>query len=210
MSDPEIQAVVVEDHFALRKGLELLLRDDGIRVIGVAGTVSAGVRMITDRRPDVAIVDLALEGGGGPKLASAVLARDPYARILFYTGAPDRALLRAAFDCGARGFALKAERPEELLAAVRAVAVGDEYVDPRVAELLERSEPTPARTLTAREREIIDLLADGLKGDEIAERLVLSPETVQTHVRNAMRKLGARTRVHLLALAIRLREIDFV
>src|SRR5437588_20897 len=118
-----------------------------------------------------------------------MLARDPTIGILVYTGTRDEMLLREALDSGARGFALKAGPPGELLAAVRAVADGREYVDPRLARLLDA--PAPAHTLTAREREIIDLLAEGMKMEEIAERLVISPQTVQTHVRNLMRKLGA-------------------
>ena len=208
MSSDEIQAVIVEDHLALRRGLELLLRDQNIRVIGVAETPAAGARIILARKPDVAIVDMALDGGSGVEVAREVLVQEPKAGILFYTGGAEQGLLQEALESGARGFALKAGGPGELLTAVRVVAAGGEYVDPRVARLVATQEETQRQTLSPREREVIDLLAEGLKGDEVAERLTLSPETVQTHVRNLMRKLGARTRVHALALAIKQREID--
>lgn len=205
--DDEIEVVLVEDHLALRKGIELLLRNDGIRVIGVAGTPAEGERMIRDRTPDVAIVDIGLDAGSGLALARNILAKDPAAGILLYTGTDDRGLLREALSSGARGFALKAGSPTELVAAVRAVAAGGDYLDPRIAPLLDTADTAPAPILSEREREVMDLLAEGLSAEEIADRLVLSPLTVQTHVRNVMRKLGARTRVHALALALRQRQI---
>jgi DNA-binding NarL/FixJ family response regulator len=206
-SDHQIQVVLVARHLALRKGIELLLGNEGLRVIGVAQTASEGVRMIKERNPDVAIVDIGLVGRSGLGLVREVLAADRAAGILLYTGTVDRALLQDALNSGARGFALKAGRPEELIGAVRIVAAGGEYVDPRIAELLEL--PEEARPmLTSREREILDLLAEGLRTDEVAARLAISPLTVDTHVRNVMRKLGARTRAHALALALRLHEIE--
>jgi DNA-binding NarL/FixJ family response regulator len=207
MMPEAIQVVIVEDHLAVRKGVELLLAAEGIRVTGVADTAVAGARMIRDRRPDVAIVDIGLQGGSGLDLVSDVLAVEPKAGILLYTGAVDRALLREALDSGARGFAAKAGPPEELIGAVRAVAGGGQYVDARLVRLLEV--PGGAQpSLTRREREVLGLLARGRKTAEVARELVLSPMTVDTHVRNAMRKLGARTRGHAIALALRLQEIE--
>lgn len=207
MTPEAIQVVIVEDHLALRKGVELLLAAEGIRVTGVADTAVSGARIVADRRPDVAIVDIGLQGGSGLDLVRDVLAVEPGAGILLYTGAVDRALLREALDSGARGFAVKAGPPEELIGAVRAVAGGGQYVDPRVARLLEVPGGAPP-SLTRREREILGLLARGRKTSEVAAELVLSPMTVDTHVRNAMRKLGARTRGHALALALKLQEIE--
>ena len=200
--DREIQVVLVEDHLALRKGIELLLRNEGIRVVGVADNPAEGERMIRDRAPDVAIVDIGLDAGSGLGLARSVLADDPEAGILVYTGARDATLLQEALGSGARGFALKAGSPSELVDAIRAVAAGDEYLDPRIAQLVERPDVDAAKPLSKREREVMALMARGMTMGEIAEELVLSPLTVQTHVHNAKSKLGARTRVHALALAL--------
>jgi DNA-binding NarL/FixJ family response regulator len=205
---PELRVVIVEDHLAVRKGVELLLRSEGIRVIGVAETPRDGERIIMARKPDVAVVDVRLGDESGLDLARAVLADDPDAGILIYTAEEDQPILREALDCGARGFALKAGAPAELLAAIRAVAGGGEYVDPRIARMLELGEESTAHALSPREREVVGLLAEGLRSEEIAQRLNLSPLTVDTHSRNMMRKLGARTRVHALALAIRLHEVE--
>jgi DNA-binding NarL/FixJ family response regulator len=211
MTGDALQIVLVDDHLALRKGIELLLRAEGIRVTGSTATVEGGRDMVLARRPDVAVVDVGLDGGSGVDLARQVLARRPDTGILLYTGAMlDQTTFREALGCGARGVALKAGAPAELIGAIRTVAGGGQYVDPRLAALLDARERGALCLLTRREREILDFLAGGLSGEEVAVRLVLSPQTVQTHVRNLMRKLGARTRVHALALALRHRETELV
>jgi DNA-binding NarL/FixJ family response regulator len=211
MTGDALQIVLVDDHLALRKGIELLLRAEGIRVTGSTATVEGGRDMVLARLPDVAVVDVALDGGSGVDLARQVLARRPDTGILLYTGGMlDQTTLREALGCGARGVALKAGAPAELIEAIRTVAGGGQYVDPRLAALLDARERGALSLLTRREREILDFLAGGLSGEEVAVRLVLSPQTVQTHVRNLMRKLGARTRVHALALALRHRETELV
>jgi DNA-binding NarL/FixJ family response regulator len=200
--------VIVEDHLALRKGLELLLRDTEFEVIGAAGDAEEGRRLIDRRPPDVAIVDIGLPGASGVDMTRAALAAHPAMGVLLYTGIGDQDTLVKALDSGARGFALKAGAPEELMAALRAVVRGDSYVDERLRQLLlSRSTTERIGVLSPREREVLDLLSKGLNGEEIAARLVLSPETVRTHVRNAMEKLEAKTRVHAVAIAIRQNEI---
>jgi DNA-binding NarL/FixJ family response regulator len=203
----EVSILLVEDHLALRKGLELLLRDEGFRVVGVAATVDEGYRMAAARRPDVAVVDVGLEDGSGMDLTEHILSDRPDAGVLVYTGLADQDSVERAANCGARGFVLKTSGPRELTGAIRTVASGGVYVDPTVAATLA---PRVGRTalLTAREREILDLLAEGLTGEEAAKHLFLSPETVRTHVRNGMRKLHAKTRAHAIALALREREIS--
>jgi DNA-binding NarL/FixJ family response regulator len=204
---PGTNVLLVEDHLALRKGLELLLRGEGFHVIGSAGTADEGLRMFTARRPQVAVLDVDLASGSGADLAKQILAMDPDAGVLVYTGLRDRATIEEVAACGARGFALKTGGPQELITAISAVARGGVYVDAAVAAML-APRPSRAGVLTEREREILDRLATGLTGEEVAVELFLSPETIRTHLRNAMRKLGARTRVHAVAQAVRLREIS--
>ena len=206
--DDSVTVVIVEDHLALRKGLELLLRGTEFSVIGTADDAEEGQRLIERRRPDVAIVDIGLPGRSGLDLTRRILASVPELGVLLYTGIGDRDTLVRALDSGARGFALKAGSPEELLAAIRAVARGASHVDERLRPLLlARFTTERIGVLSPREREVLDLLAKGLNGEEVAERLVLSPETVRTHVRNAMEKLEASTRVHAVAIALRQGEI---
>jgi DNA-binding NarL/FixJ family response regulator len=107
-------------------------------------------------------------------------------------------------DCGATGFALKSGDPAELLEAIQAVAEGRGFVDQRIRRVLLARETTDhIGALSEREREVLDLIADGLTGEEAAKQLFLSPETIRTHLRNAMTKLEATTRAHAIAIALR-------
>jgi DNA-binding NarL/FixJ family response regulator len=206
--DSTFSVVIIEDHLALRKGLELLLRKTEFRVVGTADDAEQGERLIADEKPDVVILDIGLPGRSGIDLTRALLASHPDVGVLLYTGLGDKETLVRALDSGARGFALKAGSTEELLTALRAVAAGETYVDDRLRSLLlTRFKTERIGVLSPREREVLDLLAQGLNGEEVAVRLVLSPETVRTHVRNAMEKLGAKTRVHAVAIALRQGEI---
>ncbi len=204
----KFNVVIVEDHLALRKGLELLLRRTEFSVIGTADDAEEGQLLIKETNPDVAIIDIGLPGRSGLELTRRLLEARPDLGVLLYTGIGDRDTLVRALDCGARGFALKAGSPEELMAALRAVAGGESYVDERLRSLLlARFTTERIGILSPREREVLDLLAKGLNGEEVAVQLVLSPETVRTHVRNAMEKLEANTRVHAVAIALRQGEI---
>jgi DNA-binding NarL/FixJ family response regulator len=155
----------------------------------------------------VALVDLSLPGMSGADLTRGLLRADPALRILLYTGAADEAELLEGLDAGAAGFALKSGDPAELEQAMVTVAAGEDYLDPRLAPLLAKAGNGRLRILSPREREILGLISQGLSGEEAARQLVLSSETVRTHVRNAMSKLGAATRAHAVALALQRGEI---
>jgi DNA-binding NarL/FixJ family response regulator len=203
-----LNVVIVDDHVALRRGMELLLRRAGHHIVGTADDAEAGEAMILRRKPDVALVDLALPGRSGAELTRSLLGSDPTLRIILYTGAADDRQLLDALDAGAAGVALKSGDPEELEQAIRTVAAGDDYLDPRLTPLLARGGNGRVTTLSPREREILGLLSQGLSGEDAAKRLFLSSETVRTHVRNAMTKLGASTRAHAVALALQRGEIS--
>lgn len=208
--DNLITVVLVEDHVALRKGIELLLSRRGCVIAGAADDARGGYDVIQVKRPDVAVVDLGLPGDSGTKLACQLLAENPEQRILLYTGIEDFDIISGALECGARGFVHKASSPDELTAAIRAVAEGGTYIDHRLSSvLLARSTTARVRELSPREREILDLLAQGFTGAQVAKQLFISPETVRTHIRNAMTKLEAKTRVHAIALALHQKEIAF-
>jgi DNA-binding NarL/FixJ family response regulator len=199
-----LRLVLIEDHQALREGLELLLDREGCEVLGTAGTASEGRELVERLDPDVALVDIRLGDESGIDLTRALLDADPERRVVLYTGSSDVELLISGLDSGARGYALKEGTPSELTGALTTVAAGGTYVDPRLRPaLLSRPSTQRVPSLSKREREIIELLAQGLTGEEVAERLVLSPETVKTHIRNAMGKLEASTRVHAIAIALR-------
>lgn len=199
-----LRLVLVEDHQALREGLELLLGREGCVVVGTAGSLAEGEALITRTEPDVAVVDIRLGEESGIELTRRLLDANPRRRIVLYTGDSDADVLFDGLDSGAQGYALKEGSPRELVGALKTVAQGGTYVDPRLRPaLLSRRATQRLPALSPREREIMDLLAQGLTGEQVAERLVLSSETVKTHIRNAMIKLEATTRVHAVAIALR-------
>jgi DNA-binding NarL/FixJ family response regulator len=201
----QLEVIVVDDHLSVRRGIELLLREAGIRIAGVAGSLDEARAVLSRRRYDVALLDVHLQAESSLVLVEELLRRNPRAPIVLYTGhtGPDSGL-HDAVRAGARGFVLKSSSPKRLIDALRSVAAGGTYVDPELAGLLsEGGELQRLATLSPREREILKLLAEGLTGQTIAEQLFLSPETVRTHVRNATSKLGARTRVQAVALVVR-------
>jgi DNA-binding NarL/FixJ family response regulator len=198
----EIEVIVIDDHLSMRKGLELLLRQEGLRVAGVAGGLEEARALLERRRHDVALIDVHLGTENSLGLVEERLRSHPDAAIVLYTGYTEG--LAGAARIGARGFVLKSSPASHLIDALRAVAGGGHYVDENLAgALVEHTSTALLSVLSARELQILDLLADGLNGQAIAKLLFLSPETVRTHVRNATTKLGARTRVQAVALVVR-------
>jgi len=199
-----LRLVLIEDHQALREGLQLLLGQQGIDVLATAGTKAEGQRLVEQHKPDVALIDIALGDESGIDLTAQLIDSDPERRIVLYTGSNEIEKLISGLDSGARGYALKEGTQAELVTALQTVAEGGTYVDPRLhPALLSRRATQTQKSLSKREREIMDLLAQGLTGEQVAARLFLSPETIKTHIRNAMNKLEANTRVHAIAIALR-------
>jgi DNA-binding NarL/FixJ family response regulator len=178
-----LRLVLVEDHQALREGLELLLGREGCDVVGTAGTAAEGQQLVEELAPDVALVDIRLGDDNGIDLTRRLLRADPERRIVLYTGSSDEEVLFDGLDSGARGYALKDGSPRELVDALALVAGGGSYVDPRLRPaLLSRRATERLPALSNREREVLDLLAQGLTGEQAAEKLFLSAETIKTHV----------------------------
>jgi DNA-binding NarL/FixJ family response regulator len=200
--------LLVDDHEALREGLEVMLTSSGHEVVGVAGNVAAALDLLEVAEPDVAIIDIRLPDGSGIALTRELLARQPDLGIILYTGDSDAELLYEGLDSGARGYALKAGSMEELVAAIERVGAGGSYVDPRLDRILLSPRAT-ARVpqLSPREREIMHLMAEGRTAEAIGNEINVSVETVRTHVRNVIRKLQARNRVHAIAMALERGEI---
>ena len=206
----QVRCLVVDDHAAIREGVKLILaRDREIAVIGEASSGDGAVDMAERRRPDVILMDVRMRGMDGFEATRRITATHPDMAVILYTAHAERGLLAEGLDCGARGYVLKDAPPDDIVRAVKRVAEGGAYVDPTLASELvspKATERIPA--LSTREREILGLLANGHSNPEIAARLFISPETVRTHVRNAMSKLEADTRTQAVALALRYALID--
>ena len=200
--------VIIDDHEALREGLAVLLGQSGLEVVAAAGNVASGEDVVARSDPDVAIVDIRLPDGNGIELTRRLLASHPGLGVILYTGDSDVDLLVDGLDSGARGYALKAGSIDELQLAVERVARGGTYVDPRLDRVL-LSERTTSRlpNLSPREREIMHLMAQGWTAHDVGAQAGVSVETVRTHVRNVVRKLQARNRVHAIAIALQRGDI---
>lgn len=196
-----ITAIVADDHPAMLAAVCDVLADAGVDVIGRAQNGEEALAKIETRRPRVAVVDVRMPRLGGVELArrAAEVAKDT--ALVFYTAYGDRALVTEALDLGVRGFVLKEAPLEDLLRAVRAVAAGKTYIDPVLAA--SAIGPSTAPQLTARERDVLRLLADGFSNEEIGKELYISAETVRGYIRKAMAKLGADTRTEAVAAALR-------
>jgi DNA-binding NarL/FixJ family response regulator len=201
--------VLVEQHEALRDGLAVLLERRGFSVLGCAPTAAGGEEVIAERHPDVAVVGVDLPDERGTELVRRLNGQVNGTKFVIYTGLRDPDLLGAAFRSGARGLVAKPAGLSVLVDALREVWRGGRYFDPRFANGGSGGEEGgTTKALSDREAEILAMLARGLTGEEIAQRLVLSPETVRTHVRNAMSKLEARTRTEAVVKALEREEIQ--
>ena len=201
--------VLIDDHEALRGGLEVLLNNSGLEVVGAAGNMAAGLDLVDHSEPEVALVDIRLPDGSGIELTKRLLERHPGLAVVLYTGDADAELLYEGLDSGARGYVLKAGSMDELLGAIRQVAAGGSYVDPRLDRILLSPRATSrVPQLSPREREIMNLMAEGMTAEQISGQITVSIETVRTHVRNVIRKLQARNRVHAIAIALERGEIQ--
>ena len=205
-----VRLVLAEDQALVRAGLLTILgTDPGIDVVGEAADGNEAVQLVAARRPDVALLDVRMPHCDGIQATRRIVAEVPATRVLVLTTFGQDDVLFEALQAGAQGFLLKDTRPEELLAAVHAVAAGESRLDPAVTAAVvahvrrhgTRTTAHPVERLTAREREVLVLIAQGLSNAEVAAALVLSTGTVKTHVAAVLAKLGARDRVQAVIAA---------
>ncbi|QQQ81004.1 response regulator transcription factor [Saccharothrix sp. 6-C] len=207
-----IRVVLADDQALVRAGFRLLLdTEDGFEVVGEAGDGAEAVRRAHEHRPDVVVMDIRMPGTDGLAATRQICAELPEVKVLVLTTFNVDEYVFEALRSGASGFLLKDTDPVELLRALTVVAEGEALLAPSVTRKLieefanrpehRRPDPRALRELTAREREVLALVAAGMSNDEIAEHLVISPATSRTHVSRVMTKLGARDRAQLVVLA---------
>jgi DNA-binding NarL/FixJ family response regulator len=210
MPDP-IRVLVCDDDDLMRSALQMMLAADyGIAVVAEAADGREAVAQAREHAPDVALMDVRMPQLDGIAATRELLAAAPSTRVLILTTFEDDRYIFGALQAGASGFLLKRTSPEQLVAAIRTVASGDALLSPSVTRrVLERMAalPVPEREgavvdeLTAREREVLVLIATGLTNREIAEALTIEESTVKTHVRRILAKLSLRDRVHAVVYA---------
>lgn len=208
--------LLADDHAAIRTGLRIMLETHDIVVVGEAADGDAAVRAASTLRPDVVLMDLRMPGRDGISATAEIVGR-ALGDVLVLTSFDEDELVLGAIRAGAAGFLLKTVDAPTLAQAVRAVAVGEGALDPRVtrralAAVAQSAPPQPPSPsgerayraeLTAREQDILDGILQGWSNAQLAERHHISVPTVKTHVSNVLTKLGARSRSHAAALARR-------
>ena len=200
---PVIRVLVVVDHPLFRDGVvAALLTAPDVEVVGEAGDVASATAAAAELRPDVVLMDLQLPDGSGTDATRAVLATDPAVRVLVMTMSDDDEAVVAAMRAGARGYVIKGTGRDDVLHAVRTVAAGGAVFSPAVADrlggLFASLAAVPGKvafpSLTAREQEVLDLVARGYDNRRIARELYLSDKTVRNHVSNVLTKLEVTDR----------------
>jgi DNA-binding NarL/FixJ family response regulator len=190
-----VRVIIADDHRLMREGTAALLAaDPRIEVVGLASGGREAVELAARLEPDVALLDVGMPDIGGVEACAAIRARVPEVRVLMLTVSEDALDVRAALRVGAGGYLLKDMPPREL---VEAVLSGERVVM--------ASADAPEDELSVREREVLELIGQGLRNREIAERLIVSEATVKTHVRHVLEKLRLRNRAEAAAYAARAR-----
>jgi DNA-binding NarL/FixJ family response regulator len=204
----EITCLIVDDHEVVREGLRLSLsRAPHIRVVGEAADGRAAIELAERRKPNVVIMDVRMPGLDGLDATKELMEKEPNTAVLIFTAYSERSLLARGLESGAKGYILKEAPHETLVRAIEKVAGGDSFIDPALMPAF-LSGKDREEMLTAREREILQLLADGMSNADAAQRLFISQETVKSHVRHILAKLEADTRTHAVAIALRDAIID--
>jgi two-component system response regulator NreC len=205
-----VRLIIADDHGVLRAGLIALLNDEpGMEVVGEADDENSAVSLAVEKRPDVVLMDLSMPNTGGIEATRRIKQLVPEARILILTVHEDKSLMQEAIRSGAMGYILKRAVKSELINAIQAVMRGELYLHPAMARLLfmEPQAPSPhtvkfiPEALTAREIEVLRLIAQGYTNSQAAEMLCISVRTVEYHRSNLTAKLNIHSRVELMRYA---------
>jgi len=202
-----IRVAVADDHPMFRAGVVTSLREEeGIEVVGDAADGSAALNLARTELPDVMVLDINMPGGG-LETARRIAAACPATRIVMLTVSEDEDDLMAAMKAGASGYVLKGAGASELAGVIRSVNAGEVYVAPALAWGMLREMRTPRTSpydeLTEREREVLELVAEGLSNQEVGERLGLAEKTIKHYMTNILGKLQVRSRVEAALLVAR-------
>lgn len=213
MTDPsavtqEISVLIVDDHGLVREGLRALLVEEGIEVVGEAGSARDALRLAADLAPDVVVLDIRLPDRDGVSIIDELRDAAPGSRVLLCSGSPDGTTLFEAARSGSDGFVAKEAPNDEIVDAIRTVASGATVVGAQSASLMYRGlqghAPDVERVerLSVREREVLGLLGRGLTNREIGRHLMISEKTARNHVSRILRKLSLRHRTEAAVFAL--------
>lgn len=197
-----IEVLIVDDHRIVAEGVsQLMTGEEGVRIVGIAATLSEASQMMSELHPQVVLLDVALPDGDGIDALPELLSSSPETKVIVLTMFAEPSVIRRAMDAQAQGYLLKNTTKEELVEAIRTVAMGENYLSKEVRDQL-RSDVKKAPVLTLREREIIRLMSEGCTMKEIADRLCLSFETVHSYTKNLRVKLGCNNTASMVRTAM--------
>jgi two-component system, NarL family, response regulator YdfI len=199
------RCLAVDDHQVVRQGLEILFGDaDDLELLGTVGSGEDAVEMIKQNEPQIVLMDVRLPGMDGVSTIKRIHEEAPNVQFVVFSAYGDRRLVSDAIAAGARGYVMKGAPPDDLLRAIRTVAVNKPFVDPSLSPMLLMTDAGRAEAqLSEREREILQLLAKGYHTEEVARAIGLSVETVKSDTKRVIGKLQADTRTHAVAIALR-------
>ena len=208
----KIRVLVADDHAIIREGLRVMLGNQPDReVVGVATNGREAVQLVEKQEPDIAVIDLSMPELNGIEANQQMLPRHPHITVIVLSIHETKPYVYRALKAGARGYLIKETAGLEVVDAVRAVYRGERYLSQRIADLLTNAsfrnletsiEVSPLETLSSREREILQLVAEGKTSQEIAERLSISPKTVDTYRSRLMHKIRVEDVAGLVKFAI--------
>lgn len=192
-----IRVIIVDDHAVVRSGLEQFLATTGdIELVGTAADGLEAIEVTAATSPDVVVMDLSMPNLDGVEATRRISAEHPSSRVLVLTSFSDRTRIMDALSAGADGYLLKHSDPEEIASAIRSVHTGDAPLDPKAARALieSRRTATESGSLTDRERQVLDLVRQGLANKQIARKLGISERTVKAHLTSVFSTLGVSDR----------------
>lgn len=194
-------AIIADDHAMIRTGLRDILTTAGLQVVAEAADGLQAVATVRAHRPTLLTLDIAMPYARGIEVFEEVRRWSPETRVAVFSGMTSVGLLSSLRDAGAHGLFLKRDDPSALADALPGILSGQQIISPEAADVLEKTEMTTA--LTARERQVLSLVARGFTNREVAERLGVSAKTVDNHRTNLMRKIGSHSLAGLLSYALR-------
>jgi NarL family two-component system response regulator LiaR len=204
---PPIRVMLVDDHTMVRRGLATFLKVyDDLELVGEAANGEAAVRLCAQVRPDVVLMDMVMPDADGVTATHTIRQQHPEIQVIALTSFKDKDLVQNALQAGAIGYLLKDVSADDLAQAIRAAHAGRGTLSPEAAQALVQSAaqpPTPGHDLTERERDVLALMVEGLNNTQIADKLVVSPSTIKSHVSHILSKLGVSSRTEAAALAVR-------
>jgi two-component system nitrate/nitrite response regulator NarL len=209
--DDEVSVIVVDDHQLFRGSLVALLRERSINVLAETAMAADGIARAAELQPDVVLMDLNMPGMSGIEATQRLSAAAPLVNVIMLTVVADERLVMDALLAGACGYLLKEAPIDQIVEGVRAAARGESLISPRIASRLirrlrapdEAEPPLTGAKLTPREREVLELLAQGMDNPEIARSLNMSHHTVKNHVSSILVKLQVENRIQAAVLAVR-------